>query len=271
MTQICGKRVLITGASSGLGRLLALAVAQRGGRPLLWGRNRQRLQQLADEIRAAGGDAALYCCDLRHADQIETTLAMLLDEQGGVDVLINNAARVRGKRLLELSDEEVRHTFAVNSLALFQLTRLLLPGMLAQGAGHLVTIASAGGLVGTARLTDYCASKFAAVGFHDALRAELRRQRAPLQMTLMCPYYFDSGMFEGVRSASPLLPVLKQAQVARRTIRAIERDEAQVQMPWLISLSWPLRLLPRSWFDRSMDLLGVTGSMDGFVGRQDGS
>ena len=133
---------------------------------------------------------------------------------GEVDVLVNNAGIVSGRPLLELSDERIERTFAVNTLALFWTSKAFLPAMTARGSGHIVTVASAAGLIGTARETDYAASKFAAVGFNEALRLELRRSAPGVKTTLVCPYYIDTGMFDGRQDAVPASP--SRAQGAGR-------------------------------------------------------
>ena len=130
---------------------------------------------------------------------------------GGVDVLINNAGVVSGRSLLDIPDEKIEATFAVNTLSLFWVTKAVLPDMLRRGEGHIVTIASASGLIGVAKLSDYAASKWAAVGFDESLRAELRQTAPGVRTTVVCPCYIDTGMFRGVKSRFPLLlPILKE-------------------------------------------------------------
>ncbi len=168
-----------------------------------------------------------------------------------------------------MSDAEVERTFAVNTLALFRTVRAFLPGMLAQGRGHIVTVASAAGIAAVPRMTDYSASKSAAIAFDEALRLELKHDGAPVKTTVVCPYYISTGMFEGVRTRFPLLlPIMKPEAVAARIVRAIERDESRVILPWFVRCAFPLRLLPTSWFDAIMDFFGITKSMDAFTGRK---
>src|SRR5579875_1960303 len=163
----------------------------------------------------------------------------------------------------------IRHTFDVNVLALFWVTRAFLPAMIEAGRGHIVTIASAAGLVGVARQTDYSASKHAAVGFDESLRAELRQSAPRVRTTVVCPYYVDTGMFEGVRTRVPLLlPILKQEDVAVRIADAIAKDREILVLPPIVRLIPALRLLPPAAFDWIMDLFGVNVSMDHFVGRR---
>src|ERR1051326_8480155 len=125
----------------------------------------------------------------------------------------------------------IERTFAVNTLALFWTTRAFLPAMLERDRGHVVTIASAAGLVGTSRLVDYCASKHAAVGFDESLRLELRRLGSPVKTTVVCPFYISGGMFAGVRPRFPLLlPILTPEYAVDRIVDAIRRDRPRLVM-----------------------------------------
>lgn len=269
MSEFQNRRVLITGAASGIGRLMALRIAARGGRVILWDVDEAHLSAVAAEIAVAGGQASVYACNLAERASIEAAAARTLAEQGAVDVLINNAGIVDGKRLLEATDAEIERTFAVNTLALFRTVRAFLPGMLAQGRGHIVTIASAAGIAATPRMTDYSASKSAAIAFDEALRLELKHDGAPVKTTVVCPYYISTGMFEGVRTRFPLLlPIMKPEAVAARIVRAIARNESRVILPWFVRCAFPLRLLPTAWFDALMDFFGITKSMDAFTGRK---
>ncbi len=261
--------MLITGAASGIGRLMALAIAAKGGRLILWDVDESHLAAVAAEIAAAGGQASVYACNLAEREAIEAAAARTLQEQGAVDILINNAGIVDGKRLLEASDEEIVRTFAVNTLAPFRTARAFLPGMLAQGRGHIVTIASASGIAAVPHLTDYSASKAAAIAFDEALRLELKHDGAPVRTTVVCPFYIATGMFAGVRTRFPfLLPIMKPEAVAGRIVRAIERNESRVILPWFVRCAFPLRLLPTAWFDALMSFFGITKSMDDFTGRK---
>ncbi len=269
MTDFRNRKVLITGAASGIGRLMALKIAGKGGRLILWDVDAAHLDAVAAEIAAAGGQASVVACNLVEREPIEAAAARTLAEHGAVDVLINNAGIVDGKPLLQASDEEIARTFAVNTLAPFRTVRAFLPGMLAQGAGHIVTIASASGIAAVPRLADYSASKAAAIAFDESLRLELKHDGAPVRTTVVCPYYIATGMFEGVRTRFPLLlPIMKPEAVAARIVRAIERDESRLILPWFVRCAFPLRLLPTAWFDALMNFFGITKSMDAFTGRK---
>ena len=267
MTDINSKRTLITGAASGIGRLLATRLANAGASLVLWDIDPAGLSQAKAELDNAGHEADVYTCDLSNRADIAAVAAQTLADGGPVDILINNAGIVSGKNLLDISDREIEQTFQVNTLALFLTVRAFLPSMLERGSGHLVTVASAAGIAGTAKLTDYCSSKFAAVGFDESLRLELKQQESNVVTTVVCPFYTDTGMFEGAKTRfSWLLPILKRDDVARRIVKAIQNNRRRLVMPWFVYTSWPGRMLPVSWFDALMAFFGISHSMDEFRG-----
>jgi all-trans-retinol dehydrogenase (NAD+) len=269
MTDLAKKNVLITGAASGIGRLMAERMSALGARLILWDIEEEGLGALASELRGAGGEVSCYGCDLSSRDEIRETAAKVLTERGPVDVLVNNAGVVVGKAFLEETEEEIERTLAINALAPIWTTRAFLPAMVEGNGGHLVTISSAAGIVGTARLVDYSASKFAAFGFDDSLRIDLRRRGIEVRTTVVCPYYIGTGMFEGVKTRFRwLLPILDPEKVADRVVRAIVKNRRRVVMPRFVYVAWPLRLLPVPIFDYLNDLFGLSHSMDEFKGRR---
>jgi all-trans-retinol dehydrogenase (NAD+) len=268
MTRFRNAHVLITGAASGIGRLLALGAAARGARLTLLDRDAPGLARVQAELERGGGDAAGYPVDLTDRPGFQAVAARVLAERGPVDILVNNAGVVTGRPLLECPDEAIERTFQVNALALFWSVRAFLPAMLGRGRGHVVTIASAAGLGGTSRLTDYCASKFAAVGFDESLRLELRRLGHPVRTTVVCPWYIDTGMFRGVRTRFPrLLPILRPDYVARRVLDAVEADRRRLVLPRFVLAVLVIRILPPGLFDGVMRFFGVDRTMDEFAGR----
>jgi all-trans-retinol dehydrogenase (NAD+) len=140
--------------------------------------------------------------------------------------------------------------------------------MIGRDTGHLVTVSSAAGILGVTGLADYCASKFAVFGFHEAMRMELHRRGSKVRTTIVCPYYIDTGMFAGVKSRfSLLLPILKSEDVARRTVLAILKNRQRLIMPGIVRGIFFLRVFPVWIFDKVIDFLGVSNSMDDFKGR----
>lgn len=152
-------------------------------------------------------------------------------------------------------------------MSLFWTCRAFLPGMIAASRGHVVTVASAAGMLGVAGLVDYCTSKWAAVGFDEALRMELRRIAPRLRTTVVCPYLIDTGLAQGVRPRFPrLTPPLKPDVVAARIVRAIARDERLLVMPPLMRLLPVLNAVPAGLKNWLMDMFGVHHCMDTFAG-----
>ncbi|MGM9471664.1 SDR family oxidoreductase [Pseudarthrobacter sp. YS3] len=265
-TKLSGTTVLITGGGSGLGRRMALLAARRGARVLIWDLAADGGRNVRDEIRAGGGTAESQTVNIADQEAVKAAAA----EAGPVDVLINNAGVVSGHLLLDAADEDIERTFNVNVLALYWVTRAFLPGMTSRGRGTVVTVASAAGLVGVARQTDYSASKFAAFGFNESLRAELRSGGSGVKTLVVCPYYIDTGMFDGVRTRFPLLlPILREEEVAAKILDGIEAGREKLVLPPLVNLVPAARILPVAAFDRLMDFLGINRTMDHFTGRAD--
>jgi short-subunit dehydrogenase len=166
-------RVLITGAGSGIGRALALELARRGARQLLVGRNLERLEQTANEIRNRGGHALCHALDLSastgHDEAVEFCAARL----GGLDILVNNAGMVGFASFASQDPAEIETLVRTNLTGPLLLTRAALPGMITRGKGQIVNVGSTFGAIAFAHFAAYSATKFALRGFSEALRREL--------------------------------------------------------------------------------------------------
>jgi all-trans-retinol dehydrogenase (NAD+) len=175
---------------------------------------------------------------------------------------------VAGRRLLDLTDRQIERVMAVNALAPFWCTRAVLPGMVDRGRGHIVTIASMAATMGVPKLVDYAASKHAAYGFAESLRVELAGVAPEVRTTVVLPFYINTGMFAGASTRIPwLVPILEEAEVAERIIRAVERNEDRVMLPPIGRVAFVGQLLPPSWFDKLASVLGIHVSMEDFHGR----
>ena len=265
MTNLVDQHALITGGASGIGRLTALKLAAQGARVTVWDINQANLDSVVAEL---GERARGFICNVADRDQVYARAAETCAASGPVDILINNAGVVSGRDFLDLPDAQIAATFDVNVLALFWTGKAFLPSMIERNHGHIVTIASASGLIGVARLADYSASKWAAVGFDESLRAELRQRAPQVITTVVCPFYINTGMFRGVQSRFPwLLPILEEDAVAAQIVDAIQRNRRRLMLPWLVHLLPGLRVLPLPLFDWIANFLGVNASMKAFVGR----
>jgi all-trans-retinol dehydrogenase (NAD+) len=268
VSHFLDQNVLITGASSGIGKLMAEAFAAEGAHVILWGRERAALEAVEKGLSEKGLLCTSYACDISRKFSIIDTAERVLEKHGRVDILINNAGVVSGRPLLEITDAEIEQTFAVNALAPIWTTRAFLPAMLDRGRGHIVTIASAAGLIGAPKLTDYSAAKHAAVGFDDALRAELNHMgHRGIRTTVVCPYFISTGMFEGASPATLLFPISTPEYATQHIVRAIRLKRRRLLLPRMVVVVYLARLFPTPVFDWIARKLGVTRSMDGFRGR----
>jgi short-subunit dehydrogenase len=169
-----GKTILITGGSSGIGAATAKKVTDAGGEVVLVARTREKLEQVADEIRGSGGTAHVYPCDLSDMDAIATMADQVLTDLGRIDILINNAGRSI-RRSLELSYDRIhdyQRTMQLNYLGAVQLILKFIPGMRERGFGQVINVSSAGVQMRAPRFGAYIASKAALDTLCDSLQAE---------------------------------------------------------------------------------------------------
>lgn len=260
-----GARVLVTGGGSGFGRLLACGAAQRGASEVVvWDLSAERAQATVDVIMNHGCQAQAMVVDVTD----EAAVQAAAGQTGAIDVLVNNAGVVSGRALLDNSASSIERTLQVNLHSLFWVTRAFLGGMIERNWGCVVTVSSAAGLVGPARMTDYSASKFGAFGFNEALRNELRQQGSQVRTLIVAPYYMSTGMFDGVSTRFPmLLPILRPTRVAAAALNAIEAGRSVLVLPWFVNSLALLRLMPVKMLDLMADFFGINHGMDDFHGR----
>lgn len=221
MTRIKDKNVLITGAGSGIGRIMGRLALERGARKVIvWDLNERNIAATL-EAYAATQRTAAYRVDVSDPQQLSDTYARSVAECGEIDILINCAGIITGNKTFEHQTvEEIQRTMAVNASAPMFLTLQALPGMIARNEGHICNIASAAGMISNPRMSVYAASKWAVIRWSDSLRIELQEARSGVHVTTVAPYYINTGMFDGVRSR--LVPILNPEKTARKIIRAIE-------------------------------------------------
>jgi uncharacterized protein len=223
VVEIQGTTALLTGASGGIGRAIALALDGRGARVLLSGRRADQLEGL----RARLGDGAeALPADLSEPD----AAAGLAERAGAVDVLVANAALPASGRLDGFSPAEIDRALDVNLRAPMQLTRALLPGMLERGSGHVVLVSSLSGKVASSGSSVYSATKFGLRGFAAGLREDLHL--TGVGVTVVFPgFVSDAGMFADSGARLPAwVGTVTSDQVADAVVRGIERDRADIDV-----------------------------------------
>ena len=184
-TSLAGKTALITGASSGVGWATALAMAEKGANVVVTARREQRLSELCDLISDDDGKAVYLAGDAAEESTAEKCVSLALRQYGRLDILINNAGAGNYKNLVDTSAEEYDALMDANMKSSFLFTRHAAPAMIEQKGGEILFISSVAGLQGYAGEAVYCASKFAQIGFAQALDGELRKYG--IKVGTICP------------------------------------------------------------------------------------
>jgi short-subunit dehydrogenase len=229
---LAGRVTVVTGASSGIGAALALRLAAEGCRVGLVARRRDRLAILADEIREAGGSAAVATADVGNRDQVLEAFASLQGELGPIDLLIANAGIGVPTTLDPVNTAAVQEMFRVNVLGVVYTIEAVLPEMLRRGSGHIAAVSSLAGFLGLPGESGYCASKSAVNAYLDGLRIHLRGRG--VRVTTLCPGFVRTPMTAVNNFHMPW--VLEADEAARRMVRALGRGCKVYRFPWQMSL-----------------------------------
>jgi 3-oxoacyl-[acyl-carrier protein] reductase len=184
-------KVIVTGASQGIGHGIAQVLAEAGHAVGLLARSDKLLQNLAEDIRAQDGTAHVATCDLRDPEETTRAINSLMEQLQGLDALINNAGVVIRKNIFDLTPEEWETMVQTNINGLFYATRAVLPTLRAQGAGHIINISSISGKLPLPGGSAYAATKFAVTGFSQSLFLELRDHG--IKVTTVYPGSVDSN------------------------------------------------------------------------------
>ena len=184
-TKLAGQVALISGASAGIGRASAVALAGEGARLVLTGRRQGRLDELAKRVRELGSEAAIVVGDAREEETARQAVATALDRFGRLDILINNVGVGNYKNLVDTSAEDFDEMMDTNVRTTFLFSRHAVPHMIAQKSGTILMISSMAGIYGFPGEAVYCATKFAQVGFAQALDKELRPHG--IKVGCICP------------------------------------------------------------------------------------
>jgi short-subunit dehydrogenase len=251
------KVVIITGASSGIGAAVAKRLGQDGMRLTLAARRTDRLQAVAEEVRASGGEALVLQTDVTRQVDLDAMLAATLERWGRVDVLFNNAGMGVDRSFVDLTPDQIARAVNLNLLAVMTCAHTVLPVMLKQKSGHIINTSSLAGLVAVS--TVYTGTKFGVVGFSDGLRRELLK--TGVHVSAFCPGFTPSEISEDLkahyenRPEAPRFPGLMSNQYVAdqvaflvdhpRRIFAIPKSwRFLVQLayvaPWLADLLYPL-------------------------------
>jgi len=250
--QISGSRVLITGASQGIGRSLAELATARGGNVLAVARSEDLLRELAEQVRLKGGNLHILQADITSPADRQKMVDAAVHSLGGLDILVNNAGIGATGHFADVSPERMRKIMEVNFFGLTETTRVFLPLLMKGNRPAIVNISSIAGKRGIPARSEYSASKFAVQGFSEALRAELAKDG--IDVLVVCPSLTQTNFSQNMLEQKALVQLdhlrgMTAEQVALATLRAIERGKNEV----CLSFKGKLIVLVSRFFPRFAD------------------
>jgi short-subunit dehydrogenase len=260
-----GRAAMVTGASSGIGRALALRLAQGGMRIALVARRREALDALAAEIAAQGGEACALPCDVEDAAAVVETARAAVARFGAIDLLVNNAGYGHHRPFLRWDLDDMERMMRVNYLGSLRFTKALLPGMVERGGGSLVFVASVAGKIGLPDESAYAASKFALIGLAQSLSLEV--EDAGVDVLVVCPGAIRTAFFDAEALARmPAVAKRSMADVAGlvdAVIDAIARRKRELTYPRSISAAYVVQALAPGFMRRQVKrtTIGANGGV----------
>lgn len=276
--HIKGTNVLITGGASGIGRIMGRICLEKGASNLIvWDINQANIDkteaELSDvkpaEAGVSKGQIHSYIVNVSDPQAIKSAYEKVKSEVGEVDILVNCAGIVRGNNTFDKQTvQDIDLTMDINANAPMYVALAVLPDMLRRDRGHICNIASAAGMLGVPKLSVYCASKWAVIGWTESMRVELKQARSHVRVTSVAPYFINTGMFDGVNSK--VFPILDPEKTAAKIIRAVEVGKSFRGIPFAYHfIRIRQGLLPNFLFDFIFGkVFGVYSVMDHFTGRR---
>lgn len=230
MKSIRGRRALVTGAASGIGKEIALNLALEGVHVYLFDVDADGLANTVREARRCGVEAVGVRCDLTNPSEITASIDTMLAAWGWIDILVNNAGVAYYGPTEKMTDAQWDWLLGINLLAPIQITRELLPTLLARGEAHILNMCSVSGLVAGGRFNAYHVSKFGLIGFTEALRAEFGRRG--IGVTALCPGAVRTNLYRSAASGKkdravpepPAWTAASAERVAAIAVRAIQKN-----------------------------------------------
>ncbi|XP_035977104.1 short-chain dehydrogenase/reductase 3 isoform X1 [Halichoerus grypus] len=199
LRDLSRENVLITGGGRGIGRQLAREFAERGARKIvLWGRTEKCLKETMEEIRQMGTECHYFICDVGNREEVYQTAKAVREKVGDITILVNNAAVVHGKSLMDSDDDALLKSQHINTLGQFWTTKAFLPRMLELQNGHIVCLNSVLALSAIPGAIDYCTSKASAFAFMESLTLGLL-DCPGVSATTVLPFHTSTEMFQGMR------------------------------------------------------------------------
>ncbi|XP_055841815.1 short-chain dehydrogenase/reductase family 16C member 6 [Episyrphus balteatus] len=231
--DVRGEIVLITGTAHGIGRDTALEYASKGATIVCWDINERGNNETVKEIKAMGGKAFSYVCNVSKREDIVQVAEKVKKEVGFVSILVNNAGIMPCHPLLDHNENEIRLMYDINVLAHFWMIQEFLPEMIKQKRGHIIALSSCAGLIGLKNLVPYCGTKFAVRGVMNSFYEELRRMdlHKQIKLTTIYPYMVDTGLCKKPHFRFKSMKLVKPQEVAKTIVSAQRRGIMELSIP----------------------------------------
>lgn len=247
MSYWTNKVVMITGASSGIGKGVALEAAARGAHVGLLARREDLLQEIVGEARALGVKAISVSADVRDAEAVKAAADRFRSELGPIDMLVANAGIGTAAHATELAPEQFAKVIGINVLGAANSVAAVVREMVARKQGRLVAISSLAGYRGLPRSAAYCASKAALTAYFESVRIDLAN--TGVGVTIICPGFIKTALTAGRKTKMPYLMELDDA--VKKIVAAIEKEKKTYAFPWqLATVVRSGLLMPAGLYDR---------------------
>ncbi|MDH3611591.1 MAG: SDR family oxidoreductase [Nitrosopumilus sp.] len=232
------KIVLITGASSGIGRAASVLFAKEGANIILVARSKEKLEEVTEELKKFNVSSLVCECDVSDKSQVKKMCEIVLEKYKSIDILVNNAGFAIYGSVSNLTIEEIESQMETNYFGMIYCIKNFLPSMIKKKSGHIVNVASVAGSFGLPGIASYCGSKFAMLGFSEGLKHELKE--TGIGVTVVSPImvrtnFFDHKSFEKMPKYSPTS--LSAETVAKAILRAAKSPRLEIIVPSVVRIA----------------------------------
>lgn len=266
--KIQDKTILITGGCSGIGKIMARRCLEKGAaQVIIWDINEAAIASTVEELSALGKVFG-HKADISSPESVDAAYEATKAACGDVDLLINNAGIItNNKTFAEQTDKDIIRTIDINTKGAMFVTLRYIKDMKVRGVGHICNITSSAGMLALPKMALYTSSKWAALGWSESVRIELEREKSPVKITTIAPYFINTGMFDGIHS---FFKIQDPEKVAKKALAAVERNCGYRGIPFsshfirLMQGIFPYRIFNFLFGD----VCGLFTVMDHFTGRK---
>ena len=233
--DLSGQTAIVTGASRGIGKSIALALGKAGAKVACIARNEEKLKETVGEIASAGGQAEAFALDVVDSEAVQALVEKIAEDWGQVDIVVNNAGITRDTLLPRMSDDDWDAVIATNLRSVFLFSRAASGVMMRAKKGRIINISSTSGLAGNPAQSNYSASKAGVIGFTRTIARELASKRRQITVNAICPGFIATDMTAALKAAAGEDAVMDRIKAAVPLQRQGEPEEVADAVLFLVS------------------------------------